>query len=421
MILVSHPTGNRNLRAVVEGLIKAGLLGRFVTSIAVKEGGWLVNRFPSSVRHELLRRRFDIPDYLLATYPWMELGRLAAKKGRIDALTRQEIGLFSADAIYRYIDRRVASSLLKLAVARQLSGVYCYEDGALQSFQAARQLGLRRIYDLPIAYWETARRLMEEELERLPEWKTTMEAMKDSASKLQRKTEELELAETVICPSKFVYDSLPQSTKESKQCVVAPFGSPPERKSGRRERPEGKGKLRILFAGSMSQRKGLADVFAAMKIAKRPDVELVVFGSPVAPMSFYRSQFSDFVYEPPRPHEAVLELMETCDALALPSIVEGRALVQQEALCCGLPLIITANTGGEDLVEEGSTGFLVPIRSPDAIAEKIHWFADHRKELESMRIQARDKARSLTWTGYSDAIIEAITLQKRKNQPLEKL
>ena len=55
------------------------------------------------------------------------------------------------------------------------------------------------------------------------------------------------------------------------------------------------------------------------------------------------------------------------DALVLPSIVEGRALVQQEALSCGLPIIVTPNAGGEDLVEEGKTGHIIPIRSPQSI------------------------------------------------------
>ena len=63
--------------------------------------------------------------------------------------------------------------------------------------------------------------------------------------------------------------------------------------------------------------------------------------------------------------------MKEHDALVLPSIVEGRALVQQEALSCGLPIIVTPNTGGEDLVEEGVTGHLVSIRSPEKIAKAI--------------------------------------------------
>ena len=87
-------------------------------------------------------------------------------------------------------------------------------------------------------------------------------------------------------------------------------------------------------------------------------------GSPIAPMDFYRSQYRDFTYMSTRPHHEVLELMQSCDALVLPSIAEGRALVQQEAMANGLPLIVTPNTGGEDLVVEGETGFLVPDPQP---------------------------------------------------------
>ena len=70
-------------------------------------------------------------------------------------------------------------------------------------------------------------------------------------------------------------------------------------------------------------------------------------GSPLARMQFYRQQYSDFIYEPPRPHAEVLTLMQNCDILALPAIVEGRALVQQEALASGLPLLpyIVEQTG----------------------------------------------------------------------------
>jgi hypothetical protein len=43
----------------------------------------------------------------------------------------------------------------------------------------------------------------------------------------------------------------------------------------------------------------------------------------------------------------------------------------------GLPLIVTRNAGGDDLIAEGETGFLVPIRSPGDCG-KINWFAMNR-------------------------------------------
>jgi glycosyltransferase involved in cell wall biosynthesis len=100
--------------------------------------------------------------------------------------------------------------------------------------------------------------------------------------------------------------------------------------------------------------------------------------------------------------------MQTCDLLVLPSIVEGRALVQQEAMACGLPVITTRNAGADDLIVDGETGFLVPIRSPEAIAQRLHWFASNRSRLSGMGIAAQNRARELTWPGYGEKIVTAI-------------
>jgi glycosyltransferase involved in cell wall biosynthesis len=165
------------------------------------------------------------------------------------------------------------------------------------------------------------------------------------------------------------------------------------------------GKLRVLFAGSMTQRKGLADLFAAMKLLRRRDVELVVMGMPVAPMRFYRRQYGGFTYESPRPRQDVLDLMRTCDVLALPSIVEGRALVQQEAMSQGLPIIITPNTGGEDLVVEGETGYVVPIRAPEVIAARIDALAEDRDLARMMGENAQRMSARYSWERYADTIL----------------
>jgi glycosyltransferase involved in cell wall biosynthesis len=150
----------------------------------------------------------------------------------------------------------------------------------------------------------------------------------------------------------------------------------------------------------------------AVRLLNRDDVELVIMGSLLAPMEFYRKQGIEFVYEPPRPHHAVLQLMKTCDVLVLPSIVEGRALVQQEAMACGLPIIVTPNAGGEDLVLEGETGFLVPIRNPESITSKLAWLADHRDDLAAMRDVCREKAAQYSWGRYARLILRALNSYK---------
>ena len=98
--------------------------------------------------------------------------------------------------------------------------------------------------------------------------------------------------------------------------------------------------------------------------------------------------------------------MKTHDALVLPSIVEGRALVQQEALSCGIPIIVTPNAGAEDLIEEGITGYLVPIRSPEKIAEAIRAMIENKNQKEDIRKLCQKKAKQYTWANYAQNIIE---------------
>jgi len=392
MIAMSHPTGNANVRAVLAALDDARLLEVFYTTVGVRAENRLPRLLPRKLRQQLARRSFSTQHARIEFHPWHEMRRLAG---------RQDINHVCFD-----LDAHVAGALSNHP--RQATAVYCYEDVARDTFRLARRQGWTTFYDLPIAYWETSQRLLREEAQRLPEWEPTLVGTRDSQEKLDRKSEELELADVILCPSQFVLDSLPAKARVNKTCVVAEFGSPACEASTEDSNRNGNGPLRILFAGSLTQRKGLADVFAAMRQLGRGDLELVVMGAPVAPFEFYRKQFASFRYEPPRPHAQVLELMRQCDVFILPSLVEGRALVQQEAMSCGLPLIVTANAGGEDLIEEQRTGFLVPIRSPEALAEKMEWFASHRELLPEMRTAARAKAAEYTWERYGAKIVKTV-------------
>ncbi|TLD68419.1 glycosyltransferase [Phragmitibacter flavus] len=404
MVVVSHPVGNANVRAVLDAFQRAGCLHEFYTTVAAdseRGGSYLPKRLAAQMR----RRTFPVPATKIRQRPWLELMRLSI--GRHGFGTANEW----VTRVCKDLDRHVAGSL-RVEESGKVDVAYAYEDCASQTFAVAKQRGWKCVYDLPIAYWGLSQRLMREELQRWPDWAPTMQGVHDSGEKLERKDAELRLSDVVVCCSRFVLDSLPEWARQGKRCVVAEFGSDQDAAGGERAENENEDEnerrpLRVLFAGSMTQRKGLADLFEAAKLLGRDKVELVVLGQPVAPLSFYQQQCPQFRHEPTRSRQGVLELMRNCDVFVLPSLVEGRALVQQEALSCGLPLIITPNTGGEDLIDEGETGFVVPIRAPEKIAERLEWFCRHRHELKGMREAARRKAALYTWQEYGRKVLEA--------------
>jgi glycosyltransferase involved in cell wall biosynthesis len=404
-VILSHPTGNSNVRAIALKLVAQNNLYKFYTSIAIFPDSYWISLSNFSFFRELKRRTFktSLKKYT-QTSPYNEISRILFSKLGIKKFTAPEVGFFCIEKIYQNLDRKVAKTLRR-AKKNGATAVYSYEDGALETFIEAKKLGLICIYDLPIAYYETGRKLMNEEAIRLPDWaKTLGGGILDSEAKLERKRRELELADIVIGPGSFVINSLPEWSK-NKIKIISPFGSPEINLELLLNNKDKNRPLRVLFVGSMGQRKGLGDLFYAMNQLKGTPVELLVLGSLLAPIEFYNSQLANFTHESGRSNEEVLKLMRTCDVFCLPSIVEGRALVMQEAMSQGLPIIITPNTGGEDLVIEGETGFVVPIRSPNAIAEKIKWFVENRDQVIVMGEKAAKHAQNYSWDNYGEIII----------------
>ena len=101
--------------------------------------------------------------------------------------------------------------------------------------------------------------------------------------------------------------------------------------------------------------------------------------------------------------ERLRELMSASHALVLPSIEEGLALVQAQALACGCPVICSTNTGGEDLFSDGVEGFVVPIRDVDALTARMQELADDPRRQQAMRAAALERVRSIGgWAEYGD-------------------
>ncbi len=405
-VVLMHPTGNQFFRNLAQAWRRDGRLAEVATCLDWRAPAWLDRLLPRGMAAELSRRALSRDTAgPVVTHPWREAARLAASRLGARALVRHETGALSVDAVYRGFDAWMAQRIERGRIAA--GAVYAYEDGAADSFAAAAARGWLRGYDLPIAHWRTSRRLLEEETRRWPDWAPTLLGPQDSEEKLARKDRELSLATHIVCPSEFVAASLPANVRKDRRVIVAPFGSPlcgPERRTPDTARP-----LRVLFAGTMTQRKGLADLFAAMReLGTRAAVELVVMGSPVLPLEFYRAGGVRFTYEATRPHAAVLELMRTCDVLCLPSIVEGRALVVQEAMSQGLPAIVTANTGASDVVEDGVSGFIVPIRAPGEIARRLAWCAVNRAQLDEMGRVAQAASARFSWANHAATISSAL-------------
>src|SRR5438874_8838156 len=206
-ILFSHPTGNSNARAALAGLINADILKEFHTTIALFPGNrWdLIAKCRPGSGFD--RRKFDKRlRAVTVQHSLRELGRMLAERFRIRGLCRHETGFFSVDAVYGLQDRLVARRLRN--APGLFTGVYTYEDGAVETLTATKEQGIAGFYDLPIGYWRAGRRLLATEANIRPEWASTMTGLGDSAEKLERKDAELKLADRIFVASTFTSQTL---------------------------------------------------------------------------------------------------------------------------------------------------------------------------------------------------------------------
>jgi len=402
------------VRNVLRALAEAELLGTYRTTIASFSSGFWHAMSLLPGLGEIRRRSYDDDLRLFVrTAPMRELARLAALRLGLNELVHKETSPLSVERVYESTDRKAAARV----PSAKIRACYCYEDGALHTFRAARAAGKKCFYDLPIGYWRTARQILGEEAERRPEWVPTMSGLTDSPGKLSRKDEELRLADRILVPSTFTKLTLAMCPFPIAPVDVLIFGGDDPMVPAASVDPQAKhGPLRVLFVGGLSQRKGIADLFEAVAILGA-HVELTVIGrKPAEHCAPLDSALAQHRWIESLPREQILAEMRAHDVFVFPSLFEGFGLVITEALSQGLPVITTSHTCGPDILAEGEDGFIVPIRDPQAIAERLELLHRDRPRLAAMSEVARKKAESLTWESYRKGVVEVVrsVLDKRE-------
>ena len=403
-ILVSHPFGNANVRNAALAFAEVDALASFRTCINWPIDSSLATILPKEMVSQLQRRTFPSPvSAKTRTQPVHEFLRLAAIRFGFKSWIAHERGPFSVDAVSQRLDRAIAAELLQMSTPPE--AIYAYEDGALASFTAARSRGIRCLYDLPIGYWKSSIAIQTEEVERQPEWAATLTAMIDSPEKLQRKDDELHTADAIFVASHFTSSTLTNHAFPREKIHVIPYGCPPPQHEPGASHND---PLRVLFAGSLGQRKGTSYLLSAVEKLGR-HVTLTLLGSrPAQPCKPLDRALKKHRWISTLPHAEVLREMREHDVLVFPSLFEGFGLVITEALSQGIPVITTPNTAGPDLLTDGEDGFIIPIRDEISIVEKLQILINHPAELRAMKAAALRKASMLTWAGYRSNLVEKV-------------
>ncbi len=405
-ILISHPTGNSNVRGAVDGFFERGILHTFHTSVSCFEGSFFYHLSKLPPFREFRKRSFSAPlNSFTHSYPFMELGRMVATKFNIKRWLTHESGRFCIDRVYQDIDSRVASFVEQMS--DDIDAVYCYEDCAAKTFDVAQKMGKRRIFDLPIGYWRAMHRLLREEQTIRPEWAMTLGGFNDSCEKLDCKDMELALADRIYVASSFTKHTLKDYPDVLADIEVIPYGFPAANDSRLFEPFDGR-KIKLLYVGGLSQRKGIANIFEAVE-GLEDRVELTIVGrGDTQGCAALRDALSRVTYIPALPHKDILKLMSTHDLFLFPSLFEGFGLVITEAMSQGTPAITTNRTCGEDIITHGVDGWIVEAANSESLRTQILELIDNPQKIAEAGAAAIKTAKLRPWSVYEDELSASV-------------
>jgi glycosyltransferase involved in cell wall biosynthesis len=404
------------LNQLAAALARSGQLARFVRPYVNKGRLWerLLSNLPLAGRlyaSTFGRRRLEDPALLPLTHEGGVAADLAsAAVGR---------AAFLPDATrHRWTNQlrmhvRAAVAYEGQRYAAQAGFVVAYEGFALPAFEAARRAGTGGVLLLnyPVAHHRARRRIRDEENLREPAFAATWPGFDDwNPGHEARLDREIELADVVLLGSSFAADSFVAEGVPRSKLAVVPYGVDLQlftpATAGTRPLPARP--FQVIYAGQLTQRKGIAYLLRAYAVFRKADSTLTLVGDVVGSREPLKPFAKHFVHVPHQTRPALAERYRQAHVFVLPTLVEGMPLVVLEAMACGLPVIVTAN-GPAGIVRDGVDGYIVPERDPQAIAACLERLYADSALREQMGRHAAERAREFSWAAYAQGVQRCLT------------
>lgn len=335
-----------------------------------------------------------LPAERLHTFPWLMTPYMAYPWGRV--LPPRAIHRWQR-AMAHSLDAWTARTLAPCDVFVGLSG------SAWRTGQMQQARGGRYVCDRGSAHIRTQDELLREEHRA---WGVPFDGIDPHA--IEREEREYAQADRITVPSGFVMRSFIERGVPADKLRLLPYGV-----NLQRFEPVGQpdpNRFDVLFVGGMSLQKGIPYLLQAFARLKHPRKSLRLAGmaSP-ALMDHLKRQG---LWSPGIevlghvPQTELKPLMSQSHVKVLPSVQDGMGMVLAQAMACGCPVIASEHTGVRDLVDDGVEGFVVPVRSAQAIADRLQRLADEPGLRQRMGLAALARVRGVGgWRDYGDRAV----------------
>jgi len=354
----------------------------------LQRAGWLRAIYTAYPKFKLRNTRVD--PRLIRSFPYVSaLHRLV--EGRSAPLALKQALQLQAS---RAIDAYAWATLPPCDIVMALSA------SGLTTGRAVRRRGGRYVCDRGSTHLRWQMRLLAEEYDR-----AGIPFGQVHPRLIEREEAEYAQADAITVPSHFAARSFVDSGVDSAKLTIVPYGVDLEQFRPTAPRDPG---FRVLFVGQLGVRKGIGYLLKAFRQAALPGARLVFVGSPTGETKALLGSdpLTDVEFTGALSRDQVAVQMSRASVMVLPSVEEGLAMVQAQALACGCPVIATVNAGAEDLFENGREGLIVPARDSEAIAQALTLLYRERDLLHAMSEAARRRVELIGgWDRYGSEIM----------------
>ncbi|MGJ5813079.1 glycosyltransferase family 4 protein [Paludibaculum fermentans] len=284
--------------------------------------------------------------------------------------------------------------------------IYLFNTAALEALQQAGARNLKGVVEQTIAPLELEMAVLREESRRFAGWEAQSDEAFRGEELVAREKAEWDAASTIVCGSEFVRDGIRSVGGPWQKCVVVPYGVGHDEPRGRVRAQLAGRPLRVLFVGAVGLRKGVQYLAEAATLLPKSGFEFRAVGGTGFSPEVLRRLGERVTLTGAVPRTQVGEEFAWADVFAFPSLCEGSATVCYEALRAGLPVVTTNNAGS--VVRDGVEGFVVPIRDPRALADRLTRFVDDPALLPSASEAALLRAGQFTVEKYGDRLCSEV-------------